>query len=253
MRKIINLNDNWLFVHGDADPAVLPREGEKVSLPHTWNAVDGHDGHDIEVPSLDWSQGDLSGAPAEHYDRGSYWYFRTFDTPRQPLPGGKTFIEIPAAGLQAEVFVNGRKAAEHEGGFSAFRADITELCAEGENLLAVHVSNEYRSNVYPQHADFTFYGGLYRGVTLISTAAVHFDLEYFGGPGISVHASPLDQAAAFDLKAWVRGADENDTVYWSVLDPEGREAAGAMRPADSPDVELCIPGAKLWSPDSPNL
>ena len=95
-------------------------------------------------------------------------------------------MEIPAAGLQAEIYVNGKKAAEHEGGYSAFRANVTDLCGEGENLLAIHVSNAYRSNVYPQHADFTFYGGLYRGLNLVSVASAHFDLDYYGGPGISV-------------------------------------------------------------------
>ena len=81
MRKVIPVTEGWLFVRGDADPAVMPVKGEQVSLPHSWNAVDGHDGHDIEKPSKDWSQGDLKGAPAEHYSRGGCWYFHLFSRP----------------------------------------------------------------------------------------------------------------------------------------------------------------------------
>ena len=253
MRKVIPLNENWLFVRESADPSVMPEEGKKVSLPHSWNAVDGHDGHDIEVPAKDWSQGDLQAAPAEHYYRGSCWYFHAFEKPEQPLPGGRVYVEIPAAGQQAEIYVNGRKAAEHEGGYAAFRADVTDFCGEGQNLLAIRVSNEFLTRVYPQHADFTFYGGLYRGVNLISAASAHFDLDYHGGPGISVQARPEGSFAVFDLKAWVRGTDENHTVLWTILGPEGGEAAGALRPADHPEVSLQVCGPKCWSPDHPNL
>ena len=253
MRKTTDLNDNWLFARISADPSRMPEEGERVTLPHSWNAVDGHDGHDIAVPAMDWSRGDLKKAPAEHYDRGSYWYFRTFETPVQPLPGGKVYVEIPAAGLQASVYVNGKKAADHEGGYSAFRADITDFCGPGENLLAINVSNEYRSNVYPQHADFTFYGGLYRGVRLISAASVHFDLDDHGGPGIAVNARPENGFAVFELSASVTGAEQNYTVLWTVTDPDGRETAGGLRPSENPALTLTVPKAQCWSPDSPAL
>lgn len=196
MRNVINLNQDWRFVREDAGlPAQLPRDWERVDLPHTWNAVDGHDGN--------------CG-----YYRGKCWYAKSFETPRQPLAGGRVFVEVLAAGQQAFVYVNGREAAYHEGGYSIFRADITDLCKEdGENLLAVACSNENKSSVYPQAADFTFYGGLYRGVNLISVPEAHFDLEYYGGPGLQVTPRPCeDGGAVFELVSWVKGADENFTV-----------------------------------------
>lgn len=136
MRAVINLNQGWKFIQKDAGlPASLPEDWQDINLPHTWNAVDGQDG--------------------TGYDRGRYWYAREFQTPKQPLPGGRVYLEIPAAGQQAEVYVNGKKMASHEGGYSAFRADITDACKEGQdNLLAIACSNEYRDNVYPQMADF---------------------------------------------------------------------------------------------------
>ncbi|MBR1496593.1 MAG: beta-galactosidase [Oscillospiraceae bacterium] len=257
MRKRIRLDDGWLFVHGPVEePGTVPAAGERVTLPHSWNAVDGHDDHSIHVPTKDWSLGELNGEPESRYDRGSYWYFRKFDTPRQPLPGGRVYVEVPAAGQQAAVYVNGQKAAEHLGGYSRFRADVTALCRPegGENVLAIHVSNAYRSDVYPQHADFTFYGGLYRGVNLLSVPAAHFDLDYCGTCGLA--ATPRvgeDGAAELALQSYVTGADGSFSVYYAVADMEGREVAGALRPVGNTALTLDIPDPQLWSPDSPYL
>ena len=98
--------------------------------------------------------------------------------------------------LAATVKVNGQVATTHEGGFSIFRADVTDLCHEGDNELTIEVSNEDTPSMYPASADFTFYGGLYRGVNLISVPGTHFDLDYFGGPGIKVTPKPTEDGGA---------------------------------------------------------
>lgn len=238
MRRIINLNKGWKFLQQDAGlPESEPADWLDVDLPHTWNAVDGHDG---------------SGG----YDRGSYWYAKRFAAPVQPLPGGRVYVEILAAGQQATVYVNGQKAASHEGGYSIFRADITDLLRDGgDNLLAVNCSNEYKDSVYPQSADFTFYGGLYRGVNLISVPNTHFDLDYYGGPGLMVTPRPCAQCggARFELKTYVTNPDENFTVLYSIRDAGGREVAAGTRPADDTGITLFVPDAKLWEIDSPYL
>ncbi len=237
MRNIININKDWRFLQKDAGlPEAFPADWPVVDLPHTWNAVDGHDGNGS-------------------YDRGKYWYAKQFETPKQPLGGGKVYVEILAAGQQATVYVNGQEVIYHEGGYSTFRADITDLCREdGENLLVIACSNEEKSSVYPQSADFTFYGGLYRGVNLISVPDAHFDLEYYGGPGIMVTPKPCDcGGASFEIEAYVKGADENFTVQYTVLDAEGKEAASAVRPADAAKVTVFVPDAKRWEIDSPYL
>ena len=237
MRKVINLNQDWKFIQQDAGlPDSLPVHWQTVQLPHSWNAVDGQDGNGS-------------------YDRGKYWYAKTFETPKQPLTGGKVFVEILAAGQQATVYVNGTEVTYHEGGYSTFRADITSLCKdEGENLLVVACSNEYKDSVYPQSADFTFYGGLYRGVNLISVPEAHFDLEYYGGPGIQVTPKPCDcGGATFEIVTYVKNTDENFTVLYSVLDADGKEVASGCRPADSTGITLYVPDAKKWDIDSPYL
>lgn len=189
------------------------------------------------------------------YDRGLGWYVRTFETPKQPLSGGRVFVEIPAAGQQAVVYVNGCEVCAHEGGYSTFRADITDVCKkEGENLLAVACSNENKTNVYPQSADFTFYGGLYRGVSLISVPKTHFELMYWGSSGLKVTAKPTPCGGAeFALESWVVNADENFTVQYSICDADGKEVAYGVRPADSTAVKIYVPDAVLWDCDHPYL
>lgn len=236
MRNVLNLNDNWKFIQKDAGlPQTLPADWQDVNLPHCWNAVDGHDGNGS-------------------YDRGKYWYAKSFSTPKQPLGGGKLFVEVLAAGQQATVYVNGKEVAYHEGGYSIFRADITEQCKEeGENLLVIACSNELKDSVYPQSADFTFYGGLYRGVNLISVPDAHFDLEYYGGPGIQVTPTPTEGGASFEIVSYVKNVDENFTVLYTICDAQGQEVAQACRPAESPAVTVFVPDAQLWEIDSPYL
>ncbi len=235
MRNIINLNDNWKFIREDAGlPGAYPESWQDVQLPHTWNAVDGNDGNGS-------------------YYRGTCWYARTFETPQQPLAGGRVFVEFLGANSEATVYVNGQKVAYHEGGYSTFRADITDACADGENLLAVSVCNEANDRVYPQNADFTFYGGLYRDVNLISVPNAHFDLEYYGGPGIMVTPKPAQGGATFEIEAFVKNADENFTVQYTVYDEEGKAVAFGVRPASAPKTTLFVPDAQLWDFENPYL
>ena len=237
MRTIIDLDQGWKFIREGAGlPTALPEHWQSVELPHTWNAVDGMDG-------------------GGNYYRGRCWYARTFEMPRQPLPGGRVYVEILAAGQQAAVYVNGRQAVYHEGGYSSFRADVTELCREdGENLLAVACDNSNKDSVYPQSADFTFYGGLYRGVNLISVPHTHFDLDHFGGPGLKVTHRPCPCGGAkFELESWVTDPDENFTVMYSIKNAEGHEVASAVRPADSTKVTVAVPNAHRWDIDDPYL
>lgn len=237
MRNVIDLNLDWKFIQENAGlPDRLPEDWQDVNLPHTWNAVDGHDGNGS-------------------YDRGSYWYAKEFATPRQPLGGGRVYVEILAAGQQATVYVNGTEAVRHEGGYSIFRADVTELCRkDGNNLLVVNCSNELLDRVYPQSADFTFYGGLYRGVNLISVPDTHFDLDYYGGPGFTVTPKPCDRGGAeFVLESYVTNPGEDFTVLYSIRDGEGREVAAGTRPSDSTAITLYVPDARLWSVDDPYL
>ncbi len=158
MRKITNFNENWTF----SKPGEAP---VSVTLPHTWNAVDGQDG-------------------GNDYWRGTAVYTKHFPRPELEA-GGLAVLEFKGAAMTADVTLNGRHLAHHEGGYSTFRVDITGALEE-ENTLTVAVDNGENDRVYPQKADFTFYGGLYRGVDLITVPAAHFELLRDGTPGIKV-------------------------------------------------------------------
>ena len=237
MRNIININENWKFIQEDVGlPTSYPTDWQTVDVPHSWNAVDGCDGNGS-------------------YDRGNYWYAKTFETPVQPLAGGRVFVEFMGVNSEATVYVNGTQVTYHEGGYSTFRADITELCkADEENLLVVAVNNKANDYVYPQHADFTFYGGIYRDVNIISVPNTHFDLEYYGGPGIMVTPKPTEcGGATFEIESWVKNADENFTVQYSIFDEDGEEVGYAVRPADATKTTIFVPDANLWDFDEPYL
>ncbi len=195
MRKTTILRDGWYFLKAELTPETAVNsagQGEKISLPHTWNRIDGQDG-------------------GNDYYRGTCWYVRTLE--REELEGESVFLEINGAAMSAEVYFNGRKLARHEGGYSAFRVELTDL-REDHNILAISVSNEDNDRVYPQKADFTFYGGLYREVRLISVPAEHFELVKDGTPGIRVTPTvdPEKKSASVTVETWQNAA----RVYMTV-------------------------------------
>ena len=184
MRKIVNFNRNWLFSKTAEIPADLPSGWEEISLPHTWNAVDGQDG-------------------GNDYWRGTAVYCKEFERPTLES-GGRAVLEFLGAAMTADVYVNGQRLAHHEGGYSTFRVDITDAL-QGENLLCVAVDNSNNDRVYPQKADFTFYGGLYRSVNLILVPENHFELCRDGAPGIKVTPVVRERNAAVTVETWQNG------------------------------------------------
>ena len=214
MRKILPINDNWLFSKLSAGEAA-----ETVTLPHTWNAVDGQDG-------------------GNDYYRGTCYYTRQLNKP-ELNPGDEVWLEILGAAHTSEVFWNGVRLAHHEGGYSAFRVKLDDL--KEENTLVVKVDNSDNDLVYPQKADFTFYGGLYRSVNLIVVPESHFELAYCGTPGIKV--TPVvdleTKTAVVTVETW-QGNAESVTM----------EAAGQTVTVPSVDgyakAEFHIENVHLW-------
>ena len=187
MRHTVLLQDGWRFAKTAEIPAACPENWQPVTLPHTWNAADGTDG-------------------GNDYWRGTACYCRRL-TPPALAAGEQLWLEFEGAAMTAEVYLNGRKLARHAGGYSTFRVELTPALQEGDNLLAVLVDNSENDTVYPQKADFTFYGGLYRPVRLITVPAAHFALDYYGGPGLKVTpAVDLEaRTAAVTVEAWITG------------------------------------------------
>ena len=219
MRTVLSLNEGWLF----AKPGAAQ---ETVTLPHTWNAVDGQDGG-----------GD--------YFRGMCRYSRTLK--KEELPAGdRVYLEIPAANSSADVYVNGVKLMHHDGGYSIFRTDITDAVAgKEESLLEIDVDNSANDYVYPQMADFTFYGGLYRGASLIGVSASHISLDDWGGPGVKVTPVISGKQAKVTVEAGLTNAKPGQTLRVTLLDAAGNAVDTVSVGADAPSAEASIADVPL--------
>ena len=226
MRQTVNLNRKWAFTKEELkDPAGLPETRYWVNLPHTWNAIDGQDG-------------------GSDYDRRRCWYVKELE--RDELPAAeKYYLEIGGANSSAEVYVGGVKLAEHHGGYSAWRVDITQGLKES-GVIAVSVDNSPREDVYPQMADFTFYGGLYRDVKLICVGESHFDLLYHGGPGMNVTPEMTGCDARVRVEAWVCGPKAELRVRCVIRDGEGRVAGMCEAAAGEKLPPVLLKNAHLW-------
>ena len=163
---------------------------------------------------------------------------------RTELPAGeRILLDFPAANASADVFVNGRKLAHHDGGYSAFRVDITEAVAE-QNLICVLVDNSANDRVYPQNADFTFYGGLYRGVNAMGVPATHIDTETDGNPGLHAIPKLLGDRAEVTLRTALIGEAAGTTLRYILRDAEGKTVAETE--TDACETVLTIAQVHRW-------
>jgi len=180
MPKRINLNQAWTFEKGINDKQQF--DPATVDLPHTWNAIDGANGFD--------------------FYRAKSRYQKTFTLAEQDQ-GRRIYIECEGANSVTEVFVNGMNVGKHEGGYSTFRFDVTDVVSFTEaNTLIFEVDNRHREDIYPLMADFTFYGGIYRDVNLVVTDVVHFDLLDHGSNGVYLFQEDVsDESATVRLDA----------------------------------------------------
>jgi len=204
--------------------ALFAKQGEALStvaLPHTWNALDGQDG----------------GAD---YWRGIGIY--QIDLPN-PTEGMKQYIELQGANHVATVYCNGRELGTHKGGFSTFRFDLTAAMQKEGNVLTVVVSNA-KSDIYPQNADFTFYGGLYRDVNFIEVADAHFDLLLDGTDAVFVtpHNTGKTRVDLFPMNA------EGCTIHVELKDAEGVVVGSAdTEPSEHTHVLIDVKNPHLWN------
>ena len=222
MRSILNFNSSWSFFKATSDINV--NDGaELVNLPHSWNAEDGQDG-------------------GNDYFRGSCVYKKTFAESELPK-ADLHYLEIRGANSSADVYLNGKHLAHHDGGYSTWRVNLTD-CIEESNTLAIVVDNAANETVYPQMADFTFYGGIYRDVNIISVPSVHFDLEYFGAPGIMVTPEINGTDANVEIEVFGTALPEGYEYVYSIFDKEGNPVAEAR----STDKKVTFPIANvhLW-------
>ena len=205
VRTIVNINRKWAFTKQTTKiPAAIDPKWDFVNLPHTWNALDGQDG-------------------GNDYWRGTAVYAKELD--REDLPvADRYYIELRGANSSADLYVGGKHYAHHDGGYSTWRCDITDAVHQ-KTLIALAVDNAPNQTVYPQMADFTFYGGLYRDVNILCVSESHFDLDYFGGPGIQVTPVVNGNQADVHVQVYLTNRKPSQTVRYTLCDASGRAVA----------------------------
>ena len=235
MRRRQKLMDRWKFTGPDGTVS-------EVQLPHTWNNVDGQDG-------------------GNDYWRGTCRYERDFDMPEFKKDEELVYLEFQGVNASAKVFINGTPVCSHDGGYSTFRADITKFLAE-KNHLTVEADNSVNDRVYPQKADFTFYGGIYRDVNLLIVNHCHFDLDYYGDSGLRItpEVKGSDGAvrvqtfldvcqakAGWEQKEAEKSSDfeklpQDREIQVEILDAEGTKAVCGS----GMDCRMTVPAVHLW-------
>ena len=226
MREVINFNTKWAFSkEATAVPATMPERWYWVTLPHTWNDIDGQDGGN-----------DLY--------RGTAYYAKTLSKVDLPK-ADQYYLEFNGANSSASVYVNGKKVASHDGGYSTWRVNITEELLD-ENLIVVECDNAPNDRVYPQMADFTFYGGLYRNVNIIAVNNSHFDLDYYGGPGIKVTPAMEGPDAKVEVEVYVTNEKASQSLVYQLKDKEGNVVAKAQTVVSEKKAVMEIKNVHLW-------
>ena len=228
MREIFNLNEKWAFSKEAIKPPVaMPQNWYWVNLPHTWNAIDGQDG-------------------GNDYYRGTCFYAK--EVQKEELPEGEQYyLEFLGVNASADVYVNGNHLDHHDGGYSTWRVNMTDALTDGKNLIVVAVDNSANDRVYPQKADFTFYGGMYRDVNIIAVNKSHFDLDYYGGNGLKVTPEVADKNAKIAVEVFLSGEKAGQQLVYQITDAEGVLAAETKTGISDKQVNLEITDVHLWN------
>ena len=221
MRQIININQNWGFAKGLAELPTSLEGLEIVSVPHSWNNIDGQDG-------------------GNDYFRGTCYYAKNIVKSELPK-SERYYLEINGANSTSNVYLNGEHLRKHDGGYSTYRIDITDYLKD-ENLLVIAVDNSPNEEVYPQMADFTFYGGLYRNVNIVCVNKTHFDLDFFGGLGVTVTPEIKGADADVAVKTYPVNMEDGQEVKLTVYDKEGKEVVSGV----GDEAVLEIKDVILW-------
>ena len=229
MRKVYYLNDDWKFSKTVLEqPSVFPEEWEDITIPHTWNNIDGQDG-------------------GSDYHRGQCYYAKDLGYP-VVNEGDRIYLEFEGVASAAEVYLNHKQLIHHEGGYSTFRVDVTDhLKKDSANLLVVMADNSHQDHIYPQTADFTFYGGIYRDVKCVVVSESHFNMDYLGASGLSVSSKIEGDHAWVTAKTFVTNAQPTDLVAVTIYDEDDQVVAESYVNAEEEVAhELFVHQAHLW-------
>lgn len=226
------IGDGWTF-RKEGSPVT-----EVVSIPHTWNAQDAVD----DVPG---------------YYRGTGWYERTIPI-NDDLSGRKVFVRFEGANQEVDLFVNGTHAGNHKGGYTAFIFDITGYVHPGANDFKIKVDNSHNEGIPPMGADFTFFGGIYRNVSLMFVPESHIRVDHYASSGVYITTPEVSSnQASVQIETHLSLSPGEKKLYLEhiVFDPEGNQVASVKKPAikEENKAVIPVPNPLLWDVDTPRL
>ncbi|WP_179351408.1 glycoside hydrolase family 2 protein [Winogradskyella vidalii] len=233
------INSGWQF---SEDKSVW----ETVNIPHTWNKDDAFD--------------DTPG-----YRRGLGYYQKQLYIGSEQKEQNQ-YLKFNAVNQEATIFVNGKKVGNHRGGYAAFNFNISEFITyEAYNLIEVTVDNSHNEDIPPLDADFTFYGGIYRDVELITLPKQHFSLEDYASDGFYINYPQVsEESARIEVTALLNNTasrKEKTTLKLVLSDAEGKiittySETFKLKSKTSEAFKVPLPevkNPKLWSPEHPYL
>ncbi|MGN0523885.1 MAG: glycoside hydrolase family 2 protein [Eubacterium sp.] len=215
-KTVTPINDKWEFFFEGApveDTSEIT-DWEKISIPHTWNNLDGQDGGD-------------------DYRRGRGHYRRRLNIDKGE--SNEYWLEFLGVNSVADVYVNDIHIGQHRGGYTLFRFNITDAVKSGENTLVVYADNSPFPDVIPLEADFTFFGGIYREVNLITVPRLHFALDDYGSEGIKLsydNSPSICDCVELSINAKVSGAGRNYRAEFTVSIPDKFDYCNGINQVD---------------------
>ena len=220
MRIITPLTDGWQYAVCEplTDGIELPvcHDWQSITLPHVWN---------MDNP-------DAAGPRA---------YRCTLTL--APKRGRALFFCFEAVGGMAQVWLNGQCLGQHRGGYSRFCLSAGEAARPGKNELLILTDNTRDGSWIPIGGDFNNYGGIYRPVSLIETADVHFDLLYYGTCGVELSTTP---DGTVTLNARPVGNLDGAQVAYTLWDGKTL-CAEVVCQATAPAASLRVDAPHLWN------
>lgn len=237
MRTLIPFNNDWLFSPQDVGLEAQDSAFERVTLPHT-NKV----------------------FPHHNFDNAEYQFVSTyrkhFHLP-EARDGRRVFVDFDGAMIACEVFLNGRKIGENEGGFTPFSFDVTDyLHEQGDNLLVVRLDSTERPDIppYGHVVDYLTFGGIYRDVWLRYVEPCHMEQVFVRTNGVLTDSPSVK----FDVHL---SQQDGRTLGLeiSLLDAEGQVLYQEVRDVAESDslvkTEIIsgLSGIQNWSLDKPVL
>lgn len=234
-RSAVTINDNWQFRMPDE------KQWHSVNLPHTYND---------------------DAYRSSRYYQGKGLYRKALAIPDEK-DGKRYYLKLEGASKAADVTVNGSQVGSHNGGYTGFTMDITDY-VKPKNVIEITTDNS-RKDITPISADFTFWGGIYRDVWLVTTPEQHFNMNNMGSDGIFISTPVVNEKeGVIKIVSEVTndGSEKASLIVESdIFAPDGNlvqslKSLVKLKGNETLPVEMkskTILNPQLWTPETPSL